>query len=156
MLIYLGNGKAAFNKNETINWDKPLVVIALVFIFGSLVLLTIGKGYTGLAFLFIGFSMLYDFKFGAQILNNRKFIFFFVLISLFMLVFNGYLTWRPVVTYGEQYQLGFRIFTIPFEDFLFGYALLILNTSIFEKLLKQKVFSNYRSDIKNSVNIKSL
>ncbi|MBL1214615.1 MAG: lycopene cyclase domain-containing protein [Ignavibacteriae bacterium] len=129
-------------KHEILNWDKSIIAISLIFIAGGVVFLFIGKGYTGLAFLIMGLCMLYDFKLGAQILKYRQFIFFFVLISLFTLVFNGYLTWRPVVTYGEQYQLGFRIFTIPFEDFIFGYALLILSTTIFERLVKLKVFTD--------------
>ena len=143
-------------KKDMINWDKILIAISIVFILGGVIFLFVGKGYTGLAFLIMGLCMVYDYKLGAQILKYRQFLFFFVLISLFTLVFNGYLTWRPVVTYGEQYQLGFRIFTIPFEDFIFGYALLILNTSIFERLVKLKVFSQSFSNKKNTIELKSL
>ena len=49
-----------------------------------------------------------------------------------MLIFNGYLTWRPVVLYSEAYQLNIRIFTIPIEDFGYGYALILLCTILYE------------------------
>jgi lycopene cyclase domain-containing protein len=140
------------SKNEILNWDKTIIAIAISFILAGIAFLFFGKGYTGLAFLIMGLCVLYDYKLGAQILKYHQFLFFFGLISLFTLVFNGYLTWRPVVTYGEQYQLGFRIFTIPFEDFIFGYALLILNTSIFERLVKLKVFSKSFSSKKIQLN----
>jgi lycopene cyclase domain-containing protein len=59
-------------------------------------------------------------------------------VTFFTLIFNGYLTWRPIVTYDALYQLDFRIFTVPIEDFFFGYALLIICTSLFEKMLVKK------------------
>jgi lycopene cyclase domain-containing protein len=55
-----------------------------------------------------------------------------------MLVFNGYLTWRPVVLYGEAYQLGLRIYTIPIEDFGYGYALILLCRILYEFLKRRQ------------------
>lgn len=98
-----------------------------------------GKEYTALAgFVFLSVSIV-DKKWLSHIISHSKFLFFFILVSLFTLLFNGYLTWRPIVTYDVSYQLDFRIFTIPIEDFFFGYALIILCTSIFEKLLNNKL-----------------
>ena len=110
------------------------IFITILFIF-SIGAFYFGKEYTTLAGLFFIVSILFDRVWGASILTNHKFFFFFILISLFTLLFNGYLTWRPIVTYDEIYQLGFRIFTIPIEDFFFGYALLIIATSLFEKMI---------------------
>ena len=115
--------------NKTIN-----VFLIALFIF-SLVAFYYGKEYTSLAGLIFIISVLFDRVWGASILTNKKFLFFFILVSFFTFVFNGYLTWRPIVTYDEIYQLGFRIFTIPIEDFFFGYALLIIATSLFEKMI---------------------
>ena len=47
-------------------------------------------------------------------------------------VFNGYLTGRPIVQYDEAYQLPFRVFTIPIEDYGFGVALAMLAASIYQ------------------------
>jgi lycopene cyclase domain-containing protein len=121
----------------------------------GVILLFNGKGYTGLAFTGLGIVLFYDSNFGGKILQQRIFLNFFILITIFTLIFNGYLTWRPVVTYGEVYQMGFRIFTIPFEDFIFGYSLLILSTSIFEKLLVQKQNDKNASFSTKNLNLKS-
>jgi lycopene cyclase domain-containing protein len=51
---------------------------------------------------------------------------------IFILIINGYLTWRPIVIYGEAFYLGIRVFTIPVEDFLFGFSLITLNLIIWE------------------------
>ena len=115
-----------------------ITYIAIFFLVVSIFAINNGKEYTFLSSLFFVASILYDRLWGASILTSDKFPFFFILISLFTLVFNGYLTWRPIVTYDIIYQLDFRIFTIPVEDFFFGYALLIFCTSIFEKMISNK------------------
>jgi len=112
--------------------------IIILFLVAAIISINSGKEYTFLASLFFIASILYDRIWGAGIIYSDKFPFFFILISFFTLLFNGYLTWRPVVTYDVIYQLDFRIFTIPVEDFFFGYALLIFCTSIFEKMISNK------------------
>jgi lycopene cyclase domain-containing protein len=69
---------------------------------------------------------------------QRRFYLYLLLVLMFTLIFNGYLTWRPVVTYSVQYQLDFRIFTIPIEDFVYGTALIFMNTSIYQKIINKK------------------
>lgn len=123
--------------NFTIKGNS-IFTISIIITSISLLLLFIGKEYTSLAGLFFVASLLYDKIFGASILTSNKFLFFFILITIFTLVFNGYLTWRPIVTYDEIYQLDFRIFTIPIEDFFFGYALLIICTSFYQKMIGNK------------------
>ncbi len=118
--------------------QKTINVLIITLVVISLGSFYYGKEYTTLAGLFFVQSVLIDRIWGASILTNKKFLFFFILVSCFTLMFNGYLTWRPIVTYDEIYQLGFRIFTIPIEDFFFGYALLIIATSLFEKMIINK------------------
>jgi lycopene cyclase domain-containing protein len=85
-----------------------------------------GKHYTGLAISFLGLAVLLDQLLNANIILQKRFYFYLLLVILFTLIFNGYLTWRPVVNYGVQYQLNFRIFTIPIEDFVYGTALILM------------------------------
>jgi lycopene cyclase domain-containing protein len=100
-----------------------------------------GKHYTGLATAFLGLAVLLDQLLEANIILQRRFYFYLLLVLLFTLIFNGYLTWRPVVTYGVNYQLDFRIFTIPIEDFIYGTALIFMNTSIYQKATAQIEFA---------------
>lgn len=108
-----------------------------------------GKHYTGLAITFLGLAVLLDQLLSTNLILQKRFYFYLLLVLLFTLVFNGYLTWRPVVTYGVEYQLDFRIFTIPIEDFVYGTALIFMNTSIYQKIINKKDLSeniNKRKD----------
>ncbi len=53
--------------------------------------------------------------------------------ALLTLVFNGYLTARPIVLYNDAVLLGMRIGTIPVEDFGFGAALIGLTVTLYER-----------------------
>jgi lycopene cyclase domain-containing protein len=97
---------------------------------------SIGKQYTGLTLSFIFIANLVDQFLKTNLLFDVRFYFYLLLIVIFTLIFNGYLTWRPVVTYGVEYQLDFRIITIPVEDFFYGISLLWMNTSLYTRLLK--------------------
>ena len=96
---------------------------------------SIGKQYTGLTLSFIFIANLVDQFLKTNLLFDKRFYFYLLLIVIFTLIFNGYLTWKPVVTYGVDYQLDFRIITIPVEDFFYGISLLWMNTSLYKRLL---------------------
>ncbi len=59
----------------------------------------------------------------------RRFIGFMV---IGFLVCNGILTALPVVTYNPNQMLDIRFFTIPVEDFIYGFALITSTISIYE------------------------
>jgi lycopene cyclase domain-containing protein len=98
---------------------------------------SIGKQYTGLTLSFIFIANIVDQFLKTNLLFDKRFYFYLLLIVIFTLIFNGYLTWRPVVTYGVEYQLDFRIITIPVEDFFYGISLLWMNTSLYTYLLRK-------------------
>jgi lycopene cyclase domain-containing protein len=68
----------------------------------------------------------------TRLMLSKKFWVFWCVMFVLIFIINGYLTWRPIVLYGEGYYLGVRLFTIPIEDFLYGFALLTLNITIWE------------------------
>jgi len=103
---------------------------------------SIGKQYTGLTLSFLFIANLVDQFLKTNLLFDVRFYFYLLLIVIFTLIFNGYLTWRPVVTYGVDYQIDFRIITIPVEDFFYGISLLWMNTSLYKTLLINSVKSS--------------
>jgi lycopene cyclase domain-containing protein len=123
-------------KNNSLISKSLIVFSAALFMISGLVFLFLGKIYTGLALSALGLVALYDQTYGGAILNYTKTYLFIGMVILFTLVFNGYLTGRPIVLYNEQYQTGIRLITTPVEDFGFGLALLLLTVTIFEKLKK--------------------
>lgn len=100
----------------------------------GVVLFIQGRQYTGLVLIFLSLAVFLDTYMRTDLILQTRFYFYLLLIIVFTLIFNGYLTWRPVVLYGQAYQLDFRVFTIPIEDFGYGISLIYLNTIIYEKL----------------------
>ena len=93
-----------------------------------------GKQYTGLVLFCFGLVALVDTLLGVDLLLRPKTYLYLAIVSVLILVFNGYLTARPVVLYGEAYQSGYRILTIPLEDIGYGFTLMLFNTMLYEKL----------------------
>lgn len=119
-------------KQIEMQWLRLLLYLALP---AGIYFFLIGKQYTGLTLSFIFLANLVDQFLRSNLLYDLRFYFYLLLIVIFTLIFNGYLTWRPVVTYAAEYQLDFRIITIPVEDFFYGISLLWMNTSFYKWLL---------------------
>jgi len=98
------------------------------------VLLWLGKEYTALVIALLALTVWADLHWGGRILARANFWPYAALLAGLMLICNGYLTARPVVLYAPAYQLDWRIGTIPVEDFLYGYSLLLGCTSLYEKI----------------------
>jgi lycopene cyclase domain-containing protein len=89
--------------------------------------------YTLLAIAAVLFSVTVDIAvLRTRLIFNKKFWVFWLVMFVLIFIINGYLTWRPIVLYGEGHYLGVRLFTIPIEDFLYGFSLLTLNICIWE------------------------
>jgi lycopene cyclase domain-containing protein len=76
----------------------------------------------------------------TQLFDSKRFLTFLGIVVLFTLVFNGYLTARPVVTYNESIKTNINIFTIPIEDVFYGLALISLMVLIYEFSLRKRLF----------------
>ena len=68
----------------------------------------------------------------TRVLGQKRFWLFLSVMYGFMILVNGYLTWRPVVLYGERFFLGVRLGTIPVEDFVYGFALIAGSIVVWE------------------------
>ncbi len=93
-----------------------------------------GMQYTGLVICCFGLVALMDTLLKTDLLGQPKTYLYLAIVAGLIFVFNGYLTARPVVLYGEAYQIGYRILTIPIEDFGYGFTLALLNAMLYEKL----------------------
>ncbi|MBC8233388.1 lycopene cyclase domain-containing protein [bacterium] len=109
------------------------ILLLFDFPIGILIYIT-GKEYTALVLIFLGLSAFVDLFLKTDMLLQPRTYLYLAIITFLMMIFNGYLTFRPVILYGSSYQLGFRLGTIPLEDFGYGYTLILLCTMLFEKL----------------------
>lgn len=93
-----------------------------------------GKEYTALALLALVLIAQADRHLGGHIIERFQLWPYLAILALLMLLFNGYLTARPIVLYDPAFQLNCRIITIPLEDFIYGYSLILGCTSIYVKI----------------------
>ena len=93
-----------------------------------------GRQYTGLVLCCLGLVGLADTLLSTHLLLRPKTYLYLAIVAGLILAFNGYLTARPVVLYGEAYQSGYRILTIPIEDFGYGFTLTLFNAMVYEIL----------------------
>jgi lycopene cyclase domain-containing protein len=70
----------------------------------------------------------------TKLVYSRRFWVFSMLHLMLFMISNSILTALPVITYGEQSFIGFRIGTIPIEDFIFSYCLINSAVICYEKL----------------------
>ena len=75
----------------------------------------------------------FDKKLKTNLLRNKLFLGFLVVMAILKLFVNGYLT-TYIVKYNPSFNLGIRISTIPIEDFLFGFSMIMFTIIIWEKL----------------------
>lgn len=95
------------------------------------------KEYTIIAATSVVLVLILDFRLNTGLFKKKLFYQFHGLILLVETLVNGYLTWRPIVLYGESFYLGIRIFTIPIEDYVFGFSLLTLNLILYEFFIRK-------------------
>ena len=111
--------------------DRNIALIVPLLGFGTALAASIwmlvyywGNGYTRsaaiAAIIAIIFAMFMRIGYSA-----RFWTFQLLLLGLF-LVFNSYLTSLPIITYGADAIIGFKIGTIPIEDFFFNFAFITL------------------------------
>jgi len=129
---------AAYFKNRELKWLQIVRSILYSGIPLGIGLVIISKEYTGLVLISLGLVALLDWKLKTKMFIQLRTFQYMAISALAMLIFNGYLTWRPVVLYSEAYQLNNRIFTIPLEDFGYGYALILLCTILYEYFKRQQ------------------
>ena len=116
--------------------DTKWVNYSLIFLLIFAAILNYSKLYTSVTFLLLAIVLLYiTLKLKPKWLN-RLYTSLIILILPFMVV-NGILTGtginEEVVWYNAEHFMGFRLLTVPVEDFFYGFLLILLNVIVFEK-----------------------
>lgn len=122
-----------------VNNEKYLYFIVIILCFAFIIFMLMSKIYTSIVCGSIALTIFFDRILKTYVLSQTRTYLYLAIITGLILIFNGYLTARPVVLYNSAFLTNFRIWTIPIEDFGYGYTLILLCTIIFEKI---KQYSN--------------
>lgn len=117
------------------------ISIALLLLFGTLLLFNVQRAYTSVDMVF-GLIVL-----GLVVYKNKALLRSFYITFLFMLIpffiVNGILTGTGiegnVVWYNDDENLGIRLGTIPVEDVVYAFSLILLNLFLFDRFKKNDV-----------------
>jgi len=127
------NWKQMFERRKnTIYRATPYIILAFSLL-GAIYLSVLGKYYTASVFCMMVLMVLIDIRLKTKLFTQGVFLVYLCTINAFTLVFNFYLTARPIVLYEGIYKVGLMVLTIPIEDFIFGIALISLVIMLYEK-----------------------
>jgi len=122
------------SKNTTLN-----ITHALIIVFVLIALLNYDKWYTFVNFLYATVLIIIVKIYSIDVLK-KYYLTFLVMLIPFLLV-NGILTGslieHEVVWYNYDENLNFRIFTIPIEDSIYAFSLILTNLAITEFFYKK-------------------
>jgi hypothetical protein len=125
--------------------DKLFVMVSIV-VYGLLAIYFYEKIYTFITFLTLTISLIIlYFVLGVRWMG-KAFVVYLILLPGFLVV-NGILTGtgleKPIVNYNPENFIGFRILTIPVEDFFYGFELIIWNLFFFKKFKRNELEEAY-------------
>ena len=73
-----------------------------------------------------------------SLLSTVRFWFSYAIILPFQLLTNWWLTSRQIVTYNPESIMGLRVAGAPFEDLIFGFAMILAVMTMWETMLRTK------------------
>lgn len=120
-------------KNKNIIFKFPHKAISLILILLGFVMVVLGLYYSAVTLFVLAVAIALDCYLKANLLNNYLFYIFLIIVVALTLIFNGYLTARPIVTYNEMLKTNINVYTIPLEDIFYGGTLILLNAIFYKK-----------------------
>ncbi len=88
--------------------------------------------YTAVMMFLLAAVLLLEKLLGTGIIFTKKTQLFLAIVNILTIIFNWYLTARPIVIYNVSLKTNINLLTIPIEDFVFGSALLLLTVLLYE------------------------
>lgn len=119
---------------QIVNNHLLLMIIAVTGLILCILFILLGKIYTSIVCFTLAFLIFFDKIIKTHLFSQKRTGLYCILLTGLIVLFNGYLTARPVVLYESRFFSNIRIGTIPIEDFGYGYTLILSCTILFEKL----------------------
>jgi len=113
-----------------------IITFLLLLVFGLVLAFHFDLAYTAVNMIFGIIILLLAYRYNPGLLSSFYLTFLVMLIPFFIV--NGILTGtgieNEVVWYNNDENLGIRMLTIPIEDSVFAFSLILLNLLLFKKL----------------------
>jgi len=132
--------------HNLLNSNANHIAIGLALVFLFIAVFNFDHIYTFVTFFstFV-FLVINTFFFKSEFMGKFYLSYLIIFFGPFLLV-NGILTGSfiedQVVWYNNSENLSIRIFTIPVEDFVYGFLLYLMNVSLYEYFLRKFRISN--------------
>jgi len=127
-------------------FPEKIFVIASIIILICLSIIFSDKLYSFITFLTTAIS-LFVLYFILKVIWIGKASFIYLLLTPGFFLVNGILTGTgldsPIVNYNPERFIGFRILTIPIEDSIYGYEMILWNLYFFYRFKKEDKESQY-------------
>jgi len=140
IISYFPHTLLSDRSTRIITWILIACLSVLIVIFHKKIYTTF---YSAFMIIFLLVSLLHRSR-----LLNRFYITWLVILIPFFIV-NGILTGSfiqdEVVWYSESAISGFRIFTVPFEDIMYGFSLIFMTLLLMEKFGKISLKKSFTS-----------
>ena len=118
-------------------------ILSYIFIFflGILAIINYDKWYTVINFSFAFILISIVLVSNIKILSKFYLTFLVMLIPFFLVngILTGSIIENEVVWYNDNENLGIRLFTIPIEDTIYAFSLILMNLFLLEKFKKPKI-----------------
>lgn len=124
------------------DYTKPLLAFSLVLIviFALISYFFRQQTYTFTAFVFSALYLGYAVFRNLLKQNITSFYISYLILLIPFLILYGILTALPLVEYHPAHILNIRVLTIPVEDFVFFFLMLLMGTTIYEFLKVRKFY----------------
>ncbi len=121
----------SYFKDAAFALPRPLF-FALSAILAVLGVALIGRTYTGVVLIAAALTLAASELLAPKSLRSRNFWLAMAITYAPFLLANGILTGKPVVLYDDKRNLGIRAGSIPIEDFVYSFAMLLLAFVLFD------------------------
>lgn len=125
-----------FIKKDVLGKNARHIGMILIYVCIALAITHSDKWYTATTSSFLALFLLFQLMYAKPKYWSRLVFAFLVILIPFFIV-NGVLTGSgldaPVVWYNDDENFGIRLLTIPIEDTLYGFLLIALNITLYEK-----------------------
>ncbi|MDP4186886.1 MAG: lycopene cyclase domain-containing protein [Bacteroidota bacterium] len=102
------------------------------------------KAYTVYIFITGFVAVVFSFFDKSKLINHYYITFLIILVPFIVAnaILTGSFIENEVVWYNKNENLGIRVFTIPIEDFIYGFSLILLVLLLREKIKKHLLFND--------------